>query len=156
MVLLRELYRYAAKTVGIAFCCASVQAASVTITGPSALQADAIALATTTYNATITASSFLPNSYTVNLVSKKPAVVCQQAPVCDLDKDLALVVAASSWSYVNGFYDGLDDQRYADQIIAGNQYNSCVSTDTCHSGATRIFNEIERQGVSTVTVINVP
>lgn len=153
-----RLHGWRVPAIATAFCALSYVAhgASVTVTGPADLRADVIAVATTTYNATITASSFFPGSYTVNLLSKKPAVACEQAPVCDLDKDLALVVAASSWSYVNGFANGQDYQRNGDLVIGGTVYSACTSTDTCTSCAARISNAIYQQGVDTPTVISVP
>lgn len=153
----RKLYGQAALCA--CFCVASGHAASVTINGPASLQADLISVATNTYTATITPSSFFSGSYTVNLISKKPAppvIACPPSTACELDKDLALVVAASSWSYVNGFANGQDYQRNGDLEIAGVAYSACASTDTCTAGAIRISNKIYQQGVDTPTVINVP
>lgn len=141
------------------FCVASGYTTSVTINGPTALQADIINLATTTYNATVTPSTFFSGSYTINLISKKlspPVIACPPSTACELDKDLALVVAASSWSYVNGFANGQDYQRNGDLAIAGVEYSACASTDTCTAGTARIANRIYQQGVDTPTVINAP
>ena len=141
-------------------CVVRAQAASVTITGPANLQADIIAISTSTYIATITPSAFFAGSYTVNLVSKKPAVppVCPACPpaICDLDKDIALMVQNSTYTYVYGFANGQAYERYTDLNTIWNLAVACSTNTACSQPLGEASRLIDMQNYAPPTVIDVP
>lgn len=153
-----RLYFWRKAVIASALCAIPylVSGASVTINGPTALQTSLIADTTNLYNATITPSSFFPGSYTLNLLSKKPPVICSSAPLCDLDKDIALMVANSTWNYVYGFGAGMDKERKTDLDIVSSNTAACSTNTVCSDRMTQTYLDIYQQNLSTPTVITVP
>lgn len=96
---------------------------------PVSIQADFIANATTYFNATLVPSSFFPGTYTLTVLGKNPPVQCGGTVTlpCDLDKDVASMVAVSTYSYIYGFRDGQEYERNHDLGTIGSFTMNCSS-----------------------------
>lgn len=127
----------------------------LTPASPASLQADFIANATTQYNATLVASPYFPGTFTLNLISKKVVAPPTTQLPCDLDKNLALLVANSTKTYDYGFSAGMDSERYQDvQWLYGMQGQDYIagtcagmpmvatSTTSCENACLSAYNVI--------------
>lgn len=140
---------------GAFLCLARAETASVTITGPAALQADIISVATNTYSATITPSTFFAGSYTVNLISKKPSVPVGPS-ACTLDDSIKAIVEVTTKSYVYGYANGMQYERNTDLTTIGNMAVVCSTDTSCAQALGDASTAIFDQNFSTPTVIAVP
>jgi hypothetical protein len=136
----RSAWRWKARRVALALVFAlSVLmspnlSAAVTVsfsgTAPASLQTEFIASATNQYVAVISPGFF--GDTKLSLSAKRPATPCPPAKCpCDLDKDLALLVATSTMTYVYGFADGMDTERYQDVQEIYGVYSREVIGKTC-------------------------
>ena len=96
---------------------------------PASLQDQFIADTTKQYQATVVKSQFLSNTYTITISSRYAVAECSgvvKMP-CDLDADVNSIVAVATHSYVYGFANGLEDERWRDLGTIDNFRFNCSS-----------------------------
>lgn len=132
----------------------------INTSAPPTLQADFIAAVTSQYNATVVKSPYFANTYSITINSKKVPSPCTGTAPCNLDKNVALMVANSTKTYEYGFANGMDEERlqnvYEIHYLQGVDYakKTCggvplaptstvsVSTGTCHNACLNAYNVI--------------
>lgn len=118
--------------VGVLVLCSGIASGAVNVYlapgVPASLQADFIANATTYFNGQLVANQYVPGSYNLTITGKKaaPPPPPTQCP-SDFDRDLALMVSASTWTYVYGFANGASDERFRDMTTVSNYLVQCSS-----------------------------
>lgn len=153
--------------------CGSAQAVVNVYLGsnvPSSMQADFIAATTTQYQTTLVPSTYFPGTYTLTILGKNPPPQCGGVVVlpCNLDQDVASIVAVTTQSYVYGFASGMNYQQHQDSIITeqfevqcGTRSYFTTSTatwnsQTCLTALSDVDATIFQQSLSTPTVIPPP
>lgn len=129
------------------------------------LQKQFIADTTNQYQATVATSPYFANTYTLTLSSRNilsvPSKVLLDTATFSGWMDKAVLV--SSQSYVNGWANGANYERYQELVMIGNIYNLCFSSSalqvpqfsssTCMLITTGISQAIYNMNFSTPTVV---
>lgn len=150
--LLPYLRQAAAFVILLAHVCGRCSAA-VNVYAPNAqVQEEFIASATAQWNVSLLPSAYFPGTFTMNIQSKKVLPPSGQA-ACDLDKDISLMVAASTWTYVYGFANGQQYERGRDLNTIGNMAVTCSTETTCSEGLGNASSTIYQQNFADPTVI---
>lgn len=130
-----------------------------------ALQSDLVTMVTSYYVATVTPSPYFSNTYIINVTGKKSVQPSGPQP-CELDKDILLMVRASTWSYVYGHASGQEYERASNVgtiAVAASNCNVASyfgastktwSVSTCTEALSNVSSSIYQQSFSSPTQIN--
>src|SRR5271165_2455218 len=100
------------------------------------LQAAFLVETTTQFSATVSSSPWFVNTFTINVASQNPVTQCSTTTLvpCQLDQDVANMIAVSTNSYVYGWADGESSERYNDVLFISSFTTWCSSSSYWYPG----------------------
>lgn len=105
-------------------------------TATTTYQTDLIASVTTQFQASMVKSKYDPNAWTINLNVENPPIICSTQTVlpCQLDQDVStlntLIPFVSTWTYWNGYANGLTAQVYNEIGVVNGLFDTELATNT--------------------------
>ena len=102
---------------------------TIVVSTDAALERSFLAATTAQFNVSLSSNPFFPNTYQLTLYGSNPnyvlpGQVLPSAP-CQLDKDVALMVGISSFTYPYGWAAGMYYERCQDLGILSNYFVNC-------------------------------